>query len=80
MTAIDLGVEIESKIRNAILAGKIATAHEKPVSFLGGTNVGYILTDPETGSGAYLISGGRNGALLLISSFILFYVALIVTV
>ncbi len=64
LAAIDLGSDIESEIRNAVLAGKVATAHEQPISFAGGTNIGYLLVDPETGAGAYLIAGGVSGALI----------------
>ncbi|MCD8523833.1 MAG: hypothetical protein LRY66_08250 [Saccharospirillaceae bacterium] len=40
------------------------TAHEKPVSFFGSSQVGYIVLDPDTGAGAYLIGGGENGGFL----------------
>ena len=67
LSAINLGSDIENEIRNAVLAGKVATAHEQPINFLGNSNVGYILVDPETGAGAYLIAGGLNGAQLLLT-------------
>lgn len=62
LAAINLSNEIESEIRNAVLAGKVATAHEQPINFAGGTNTGYLLIDPDTG--AYLIAGGANGGFL----------------
>ncbi len=64
LDAINLSSEIENEIRNAVLAGKIATAHEKPINFAGGTNTGYLLIDPDTGAGAYLIAGGTNGGFI----------------
>lgn len=65
MAAINLGSDIENDIRNAVLAGKVATAHEQPISFAGGTNTGYLLIDPDTGAGAYLIAGGANGGFIV---------------
>ena len=62
LAAINLGSDIETEIRHAVLAGKTATAHEQPVAFAGGTNIGYTLIDPETGSGGYLIAGGASGS------------------
>lgn len=62
LTAINLSAEIESEIRNAVFAGKVATAHERPISFFGGSNTGYLLIDPDTGAGAYLIASGANGS------------------
>lgn len=59
---INLGVDAENDIRNAVNAGKIATAHEARINFNGWIGEGYILMDPNTGAGAYMISGGGNGS------------------
>lgn len=75
LTAINLDSEIENEIRNAVLAGKVATAHEQPINFSGVTSAGYILLDPETGGGAYLISGGESGAILIMFGLALLYMA-----
>jgi hypothetical protein len=64
LAAINLSSDVESEIRNAVLTGKVATAHERPVDFVGGTNTGYLLIDPETGGGAYLIESGASGGVL----------------
>lgn len=56
-----VGVDAESDIRNAVNAGRIATAHESRINFNGWIGEGYILMDPKTGAGAYMISGGGNG-------------------
>lgn len=50
-----------SDIRNAVAAGKVVTTSEKSINFNGWVGSGYIITDPNTGSGAYMISGGLNG-------------------
>ena len=55
----DTGVKTD--ISNAIAAGMQATVHESPITLGQWSGTGYIITDPETGSGAYRISGGANG-------------------
>lgn len=88
--SIDSGARNE--IANALNAGKRVTVHEGPITAFGWSGSGYIIIDPETGSGAYKISGGENGSHLLFAAVILisaiamilpfvffgFYVALIV--
>jgi len=65
LAAINLPSEVESDIRNSVYAGMEVTAHEQPVNFYGTSQVGYIVLDPETGAGGYLIGGGENGGYLL---------------
>ncbi|MEO0294252.1 MAG: hypothetical protein ABIN61_08560, partial [candidate division WOR-3 bacterium] len=48
-------------IMNAVNRGLIAKVSESSVTLEDWRGVGYILTDPTTGSGSYLISGGFNG-------------------
>ncbi|QEY16817.1 sugar-binding protein [Cellvibrio sp. KY-GH-1] len=62
LSRINLGADAENDIRNAVNAGKIATAHEARINFIGWVGEGYILLDQNTGAGAYMISGGGNGA------------------
>ncbi len=51
-----------AEIRAALAAGKDVITHSDTVSVPGWHGAGYILFDPETGSGAYKISGGQNGS------------------
>lgn len=67
LTEIDLGTDAESDIRNAVNAGKIATAHESRLNYNGWIGEGYTLVDPNTGAGAYMISGGGNGSVLTVT-------------
>jgi transglutaminase-like putative cysteine protease len=53
--------EVQIEIQNAIAAGKEATVSQGNITIGGWTGVGYIITDPTTGAGAYKISGGANG-------------------
>lgn len=64
LSRINLGADAENDIRNAVNAGKIATAHEARINFNGWVGEGYTLIDPQTGAGGYIISGGGNGGVL----------------
>ena len=48
-------------IQSSVYAGKTVTVHEREVSVPGWTGTGYMVIDPATGNGAYMISGGGNG-------------------
>lgn len=63
----NLGTEVENEIRNSVLAGNVATAHENRLNYHGWVGSGYLLVDPSTGAGAYKISGGANGGELVLS-------------
>ena len=65
---LNLNSETEAAIEQALLAGLEVTAHADQVSVPGWTGAGYLVLNPQTGSGAYLISGGQNGAFVLIFS------------
>ena len=56
---LDSGTKTD--IQNAVNAGKIVTVSKTEINFNGWTGVGYIIIDPNTGSGAYMISGGVSG-------------------
>ena len=59
------------EIRSAINAGKEVTFHEKAINAFGWHGMGYTITDPETGVGAYLIDGAGNGGALYLMGAIL---------
>ena len=61
LSEINLNTDTERDIRNAVNAGKIVTTHETRVNFHGWIGEGYIILDPNTGAGAYMIAGGGNG-------------------
>ena len=52
---------IKTDIKNAVVAGKYVTIPEQEITIGGWVGIGYIITDPATGSGAYMISGGFSG-------------------
>ena len=61
---LSIGGDVGAEIRNAIQAGKEVTFHERQISAHGWTGYGYVITDPDTGAGAYLIEGKGNGGIL----------------
>jgi len=65
LATLPVGSNVGAEIRAVIQASKEVTVHEKSISAHGFTGYGYIITDPETGAGAYLIEGKGNGGILL---------------
>ena len=61
---LQLSGTVGQEIKNAIEAGKEVSFHEKAISAHGWSGQGYIIVDPETGAGAYLIEGRGNGGIL----------------
>ncbi len=62
MAALNLSSAVEADIRNAVRTGKEVTAHEDTINFHGRPSAGYMVIDPKTGAGGYLIAGGENGS------------------
>lgn len=65
-------------IQNAVNAGMLVTAPKTYITFNGWTVCGYIIGDPVTGAGAYMISGGMNGAYALAAIAVQLFVLTIV--
>jgi hypothetical protein len=53
--------DVSQEIADAVSAGKIAVVSHSNVSVTGWSGIGYIISDPDTGAGAYKISGGFSG-------------------
>jgi hypothetical protein len=73
---LQIDSQAKSEIENAIYAGKEVIVSKTNINFHEWTGCGYIIIDPVTGAGAYMISGGQNGAQLLFYYFF-FLVAII---
>ena len=56
--------DIKSDIQNAIGVGHIVIIPETEVVREGWAGSGYIIRDPLTGAGAYLVEGGKNGGIV----------------
>ncbi|QOC23504.1 hypothetical protein IC757_05015 [Wenzhouxiangella sp. AB-CW3] len=63
MTEISISQASREDIQRAVSQfGYEAVVHEAPITVPGWRGSGYILTNPETGAGSYMIDGGENGA------------------
>lgn len=58
---LSLSTNVMTDIRDNVAVGRTVTVHEKTIHYKGWKGSGYIIIDPQTGSGAYLIDGGANG-------------------
>lgn len=61
LQTLSIPVEVKADIQNAIAAGKEAIVPEGIMTRGNWQGIGYILADPITGAGAYMINGGYNG-------------------
>ena len=52
---------IRQEVINAVNSGKIVTIPAEDITMGDWHGTGYIVTNPETGAGAYMIFGGLNG-------------------
>jgi len=71
---LQLGSDVMLDIQNAVNAGKVVTVSKRNIYFNGWTGCGYIIVDPTTGAGAYMLGGGLSGGwhfLLWASVFLL---------
>ena len=59
---LQISAEAMSDIQNAIAAGKRVTIPGQSIQYYDWYGDGYIVTDTDTGAGAYVISGGLNGS------------------
>ncbi|MEW5837727.1 MAG: hypothetical protein AB1717_02710 [Pseudomonadota bacterium] len=69
LASLDTNENTKTEIHNALSAGMEVTVHQADISVYGWTGSGYIILDPETGAGAYKISGGMNGGYLIGAMF-----------
>jgi hypothetical protein len=60
---LNVKADVKDDIRTGVAAGKVTTISQNYVTIGDWLGVGYIITEPRTGTGAYFISGGYNGAL-----------------
>ena len=69
MPQLNLDFEVEAEIRDSVRAGLMVVTHTNNVSVPGFTGAGYLVLDPNTLIGAYMISGGANGGNFLPEGF-----------
>jgi hypothetical protein len=52
---------VMQNVRSSLAAGKEVVIHQTPIAASGYSGAGYMVLDPSTGAGSYLIEGGANG-------------------
>ena len=62
---LTIAPDVKAEIQEAVTTEKLAMVSQHPVTIGSWAGVGYIILDPETGSGAYKISGGASGSFFL---------------
>ncbi len=81
LAKLPIGGSVGQEVRSAVQSGKEVIVHERPVNIQGWSGYGYVITDPETGAGGYIIEGrGNGGWLLILFAIALIAIALFVTV
>ncbi len=60
---LQLSSEVKTDIQNVVQAGKVVIVSERNIQLNDWNGVGYIVLDPTTGAGAYMISGLSGGYL-----------------
>ncbi|MDI6751344.1 MAG: transglutaminase domain-containing protein [bacterium] len=53
--------DVKSDIQDYINAGMVVTTPKNEITYNSWTGTGYIVLDPDTGAGVYMISGGLGG-------------------
>lgn len=64
LQSLQIDEDVKIEITNALVAGNEVTVHEANITVNRWIGSGYVIFDPDTGSGAYKISGGLNGGVL----------------
>ena len=62
LSELSIDADDIAAIVNAVNAGKEVTVSKSNINFNGWIGCGYIISDPATGAGAYMISGDAKGA------------------
>ena len=58
---LDVSSAVRADVVNSVNAGKIVTVPQHAFQYLDWSGLGYLVLDPLTGAGGYLISGGLAG-------------------
>jgi hypothetical protein len=67
---LQLDAQVKTDIQNAVNAGKVVTVSKNDINFHGWVGCGYIVTDPNTGAGAYMIGGMSGGWIKILQGFL----------
>lgn len=79
---LQLSTDMLTDIQNTVNAGKIVTVSKTSIAYNGWVGCGYIVSDSNTGAGAYMISGGFAGGGLTLPKLhplLLFFIGAVLT-
>jgi len=62
LSQLQVNTDVKSDIRNGINAGKEVSVSQTNITIGNWIGCGYIIIDPSTGNGSYMISGGLSGS------------------
>ncbi len=77
---LQIDVAAKDDIVNAVNAGKEVTVSKSNINVNSWLGCGYIVIDPTTGAGAYMISGGANGVWITMVAALIFLLAALAAV
>ncbi|RKZ44474.1 MAG: hypothetical protein DRR00_28090 [Candidatus Parabeggiatoa sp. nov. 3] len=69
LPVLNISSDVKDEIRASVATSKVATVSQNNITVGSWTGVGYII--PDTGAGAYRISGGENGGYLNVANGVL---------
>jgi hypothetical protein len=76
LATLPVGGDMGAEIRSAVQSGKEVIVHERAITAYGWTGYGYIIVDPDTGAGSYLIEGnGHGGIILFVAGWLIGYLS-----
>lgn len=61
LPSLQVSQDVRADVVNAANAGFTTIIPQRDLNVLGQSGIGYIILDPQTGAGAYLVEGGLNG-------------------
>jgi RHS repeat-associated protein len=61
LATVDLGQDVEAQVRQSVSQGRVAWIPQAPITVNQWQGVGFVLSDPTTGAGGYLLTGGFAG-------------------
>lgn len=76
---LQVDADVKADIVNAVSAGEEVTVSKTNITYNGWTGCGYIIIAPDTGAGAYMISGEMNGGVLILAEIINWLFALFIS-
>lgn len=75
---LEVSQTVKIDITNAVNSGRIVTVPKQNITYYNWNGTGYLIMDPESGSAAYMISGGTAGGMAAIAVAMATLVSLVI--